>query len=168
MKSLGVLFAFALGLTGCSTSQASNANAPPAFTAADSSAIVASIGRLQAAGQANNWDAWVAEYTPTAVRQPPNAKALNGKAEIDAFDHAFPKVAAFTLAVTSIIGRGDLATIAGTYTLSTAAASGVPAASDEGKWMSVSMKQPDGSWKVIRDGWNSDKPLPTAGAPAKK
>jgi ketosteroid isomerase-like protein len=168
MKSLGVLFAFALGQAGCSTSQASNASAAgSAFTAADSSAIVAMIDRLQAAGQGNNWDAWVAEYTPTAVRQPPNAKALNGKAEIDAFNHAFPKVTAFNVAVTSIIGRSDLATASGTFTLSTSAAPGVPAGSDEGKWMSVAMKQPDGSWKTIRDTWNSDKPLPTA-PPAKK
>jgi ketosteroid isomerase-like protein len=143
------------------------------ITAADSSAIVALDARLKAAALAANWDAWGAEYTSDPVRYAPNMPTLVGKAAADAFNHASPKFSTFDVAVTSVTGRGDLAVTTGTFKASAPAgkdASGkaVPATNDEGKFMQLLLKQADGSWKVARDIWNSDLPVPVATGTAKK
>lgn len=52
---------------------------------------------------------------------------------------------------------GDLAYILGSYTMTTKAAKGTPA-TDRGKYLAVWKKQPDGSWKIEADMWNSDLP----------
>jgi uncharacterized protein (TIGR02246 family) len=51
---------------------------------------------------------------------------------------------------------GDLAVIWGTYT--TAAAEGEEAAAVAGKWMAILERQGDGSWKLLRNIWNTDSP----------
>ena len=161
--------AVALVLVGCAgekpATDSTKSSASAAFTAADSAAILSVNDRLRAAGKANNWDGWLAEMTPDAVFMPPNAGMLSGKPAIDGYLKAYPKLTAFDFTVAEVIGRADVAETRGTFTLSTAAGAAGPAMSDEGKYMSVFMKQADGSWKLVRDIWNSSKPL--APPPAK-
>jgi ketosteroid isomerase-like protein len=46
---------------------------------------------------------------------------------------------------------------------------GQPQAPDSGKYIEVWRKQANGNWKIIRDVFNSDVPLPTPSpVPAKK
>jgi len=59
---------------------------------------------------------------------------------------------------------GELAYITGTYEMTMNDAKGKPA-KEKGKYVEIFKKQPDGSWKVIVDIWNSDLP---AAAPAGK
>ena len=104
---------------------------------------------------------------PEPVRLPPHAPTVAGKAASDAFNRATPKFTTFELAVTSIVGRGDLAVATGSFTLSVAAGKdsagkATPAVNDQGKFMQVLMKQADGSWKIARDIWNSDLPVGVA------
>jgi len=65
-----------------------------------------------------------------------------------------------------VAASGDMAYVQGTYTVSTPGPDGKPV-SDKGKYLAVSKKQADGSWKVSEDTWNSDMPA-VAPAPAKK
>jgi ketosteroid isomerase-like protein len=170
-----VAVALSIACTGTQSSSddAVKSGATSAASAADSAAIVAIEGRLQAAALAANWDAWGAEYVADPVRYPPNAQPVMGKAASDAFNRASPKFTAFKLATTLIVVRGDLAAVSGTFKLSIgagkdAAGKATPAASDEGKFMQLLMKQADGSWKVARDIWNSSLPVPAAAAAAAK
>ena len=155
-------------LAACSGSRSPGAGADTSastapFTAADSSAIVALLNRMQGAARAGNWDAWGAEYTAEPVRMPPNAPTLVGKAAADAFNHAAPRFSTFDVKVTSIVGNGDLAVATGTYTARAAAGKdsagkATPAVNEEGKFMQSLRKQSDGSWEVERDIWNSSLP----------
>lgn len=158
---------FAVACAGGSGGEGAKSGSSAAITSADSSAIVALNGRLKAAALAANWDAWGAEYTSDPVRLPPNVGALVGKAAADAFNHATPKFAAFDVTVGFVTGRNDLAVTTGTFKATAlagqdAAGKAMPAISEEGKFMQLLMKQPDGSWKIARDIWNSDLPLPGA------
>jgi uncharacterized protein (TIGR02246 family) len=65
-----------------------------------------------------------------------------------------------------VAASGDMAYVQGTYSVSTPGPDGKPV-SDKGKYLAVSKKQADGSWKVSEDMWNSDLPA-VAPAPAKK
>jgi uncharacterized protein (TIGR02246 family) len=55
-------------------------------------------------------------------------------------------------------GSADLGYSSGTYQMSFQDASG-KTVSDQGKYVVVWKKQPDGSWKVVRDISNSDLPV---------
>ena len=158
--------------TACAAPKTSD-GAGAGITPTDSAAIVALDSRLATAGLAGNWDAWGAEFTSDPVRLPPNAPILVGKAAADAFNRSSPKFATFEVAVTSVIGRGDVAVATGTFKASVpvgkdATGKATPAINDVGKFMQVLMKQSDGGWKIARDIWNSDLPVPGPISPAKK
>ncbi len=165
MKSWTSTVALVL-LCACTASQQSTTSAA-AFTSADSTAIAAGLDRMVAAARAGNWDAWGAEYTADPVRYPPNSPPLVGKAAADGFNHASPKFSTFDAKLTSLVGNGDLAVATGTFSVGAAAGrdsrgQATPAFRDEGTFMEVLQKQPDGSWKTSRDIWNSR--LPASGS----
>ena len=174
MRSLVGVAVFAASIAACSgrSSRATmDQSASGALTPADSSAIVAISARLQAAGLSANWDTWNGDFTSEPVRLPPNAPTVTGRAASDAFNRATPRFTTFDFAVTSLIGRGDLAVATGSFRISLpagkdSAGKNTPAVIDQGKFMQVLMKQADGSWKIARDIWNSD--LSVAAAPATK
>lgn len=130
------------------------------WTVQDSTDIAALFDRLKAAGGANDWTAWTAEYTADAVRLPPNSGALRGTQAIMDWNDSFPTVTAFDFTVERLMGGGDVAVGHGSFTLSAAVADTAPAVEDRGKFMTAFRKQADGSWKIVADIWNSDLPVP--------
>ena len=68
-------------------------------------------------------------------------------------------------AVTDVVGYGDLAYSRGNYSM-TLTIPGVPMPIEEqGKFVQIYRKQADGSWKMTREIYNSDLPLPTQPPP---
>jgi ketosteroid isomerase-like protein len=109
----------------------------------------------------------VAYYSDDAIVLPPNATSAATKETIR-------KVWKDILATSGIVitwkpakvrlGKsGEMAWVNGAYELSMNDASGKPA-NDQGKYLEVWEKQPDGNWKCAADMWNSDLagPAPTA------
>ena len=58
---------------------------------------------------------------------------------------------------------GDLAYVSGTYEETMTDASRKPG-KDRGKYLAIFKKQADGTWKCIRDIWNSDLPASATAA----
>ena len=151
---LASLFAF---LPACQCTQAA-----PGFTEADRTAIHAldaSFARLAVAG---DYKALVELfYAEDALFLAPNAPAATGRAGIEAALRSMPPITKFKLQSDDIDGTGDLAYSRGRYAL-TMAPPGAPPIDDQGKSLVVLRRQKDGSWKAIRDMFNSDLPLPGA------
>jgi ketosteroid isomerase-like protein len=106
-----------------------------------------------------DWNAAVdAHYAEDAKVLLPNAPAAEGRAAIKAAFAQFPPMKEFRWDVVSLEGRGDLAYEHGTYLMTTAAAGGLASVTDKGKGIVVHKKQADGTWRIIRDIWNSDSP----------
>jgi ketosteroid isomerase-like protein len=172
MRTLITVAAFAALSAACSGAPSpatTDESASGALTAADSAAIVAVSARLAAAGLSRDWAAWNEDFITDPVRLPPHAPTVSGKASSDALNDATPQFTTFDVAITSIVGRADLAVATGSFKLTVAAgqdSSGkpTPAVNDQGKFVQVLMKQPDGSWKIARDIWNSDLPVVAARA----
>jgi ketosteroid isomerase-like protein len=72
-----------------------------------------------------------------------------------------PNTPAFlSLKDNEVMGYADLAYLRGSYSM-TFSLPGVPAPIDEqGKFLQIYRKQGDGSWKITREIYNSDLPLP--------
>ena len=104
--------------------------------------------------------AGAALYTEDAVLMPPNQPMVQGRAAIQTWKEASPTFTEFNLTVEEIDGRGDLAFVRGTYSLTMELEGAPEPIQDTGKFLDILQKQEDGSWLIAVDIFNSDLPLP--------
>jgi uncharacterized protein (TIGR02246 family) len=148
---------------------ASTACQPPAQEAAglseeDVATIAASPDAFAEAMLAGDWAAVAALYTEDAVFMHPNRPAVEGRAAIQARMEQLRPFEQFEATIVEIDGRGDLAFVRATYS-ETYTVEGTPEPiHDTGKYVEIWRKQPDGSWLIAVEIWNSDLPLPEGGA----
>jgi uncharacterized protein (TIGR02246 family) len=135
--------------------------APAGLSAEDEAAVRAVDAEWARAATAGDAKALTAVYASDATLLPPNEAEAKGEAvgkyNADMLS-AYP--AKMELNTTAVEGRGDLAYAVGTWratpTPKKAGAKAPPP--EEGKYLEVLKKQPDGSWKIVYDMWNSNAP----------
>jgi len=132
--------------------------APPSLSEADRAGIRAVTDSFVAYAKAHRDSAGAMLYTENASVMPPNSGIVEGRAAIRAWLQQLPPLSEFTLTEVEVDGRGDLAYVRGTYTLTATDASGKPAAPDHGKYLEVRRRQTDGNWLIVVDIFNSDLP----------
>jgi ketosteroid isomerase-like protein len=133
----------------------------------DATAIRTAAAGFQKAVRDTAWSTWANFYAGDAQFGPPNSPAISGHDALLAWARTVPPSRDFTLRQVDVDGRGDLAYVYGKYSW-VLMVPGEPAAPDSGKYIEVWRKQTDGNWKIIRDVFNSDVPLPPPPAPPKK
>jgi ketosteroid isomerase-like protein len=127
------------------------------LSAADHASIRALTDRFVQQMLAGNFDGLVTLYTENAVLMPPHHPAVQGRAAIQAFLGSFPRISSFSTTVHEIDGRADLAYVRGSYSM-TLHPDGAPGPVEEqGKFLEIRRRQPDGSWPLAVDIFNSDK-----------
>ena len=132
----------------------------------DVAAIKAFAPKAVAATNAGDAAALADLYTEDAIHMSPNQPALVGRAAIQSsyqagFDQLTQKL---TLSLDEVGVSGDWAFSRGTYTgAGTPKAGGGPVVEDNGKFLAIHKRQPDGAWKIHRDIANSDRPFPGGG-----
>ncbi|UCC48290.1 MAG: DUF4440 domain-containing protein [Gemmatimonadota bacterium] len=107
--------------------------------------------------------ALTAFYSEDAVLMPPNEPALEGRAAIQAWNEAQAALGTLTEATftpVQIDGRGDLAFVRGTFSMTMTPEGALEPIQITGKYIEIKRKQADGSWLCVVDIWNSDHPLP--------
>jgi len=110
----------------------------------------------------NNGDleVWISLWDEKGIRMPPDTPAVIGKAQIRAsvanVFQQFNRKIVITNAETWVFG--SLAFARGTYAASRTPKAGGSTAYADGKYLSILKKQPDGSWKIFRDIFNSNVP----------
>jgi uncharacterized protein (TIGR02246 family) len=104
-------------------------------------------------------------YAPNAMAMAPNAPAWRGREEIQkGYDGLLGAMTMkeLRLHTEDVMLGGDLAVETGAYAWTVQPKTkGAQAMPDSGKYVVVWQKQPDASWKMVRDIFNSDRP-PTA------
>jgi ketosteroid isomerase-like protein len=152
-RKLPALVGLALTVTACQ-------GGPAMLSDADAAAIRAGSDTFAENVVSGNRAAVAALYTEDATLMPPNEAAIQGRANIQAWMEAFPPVTQMDLTIEEMEGRGDMAFVRGTFTM-TLAPEGVPEPIQErGKYLEIRKKQADGSWLMTADIFNSDLPLP--------
>jgi uncharacterized protein (TIGR02246 family) len=111
-------------------------------------------------------------YTSDGIALPQNQPAMTGREAIlnynkGMFEQFTPKISIMSEEL-KISGSGDMAFDRGTYTMELTPKAGGAVIMDEGKYLVVLQRQPDGSWKVLRDIDNSSRPLPPPPPAGKK
>jgi uncharacterized protein (TIGR02246 family) len=134
-------------------------NAPAELTATDSAGILAADSAFRAAANAGDAVAVAAVYAGDASLLPPNLPLQRGRGAIRRFWGGLLEAYTVTFETSPdvIEGRGDLAYNMGHYRFTAVPkARSAPGIADEGKFVEILRRQPDGSWKYIVDIYNSN------------
>jgi ketosteroid isomerase-like protein len=131
------------------------------LTANDEAALRQALDIEMKAANAADEAGWAALYTQDAIVLRPHAPAVQGRETIQQWLATLPAISNANGQGVEIVGYGDLAYLRGTYSM-TFSIPGIPVPIDEhGKFLQIYRKQSDGSWKMTREIYNSDLPLPT-------
>jgi ketosteroid isomerase-like protein len=94
-------------------------------------------------------------YTEDVTFMPPNGQPVNGREDLLAWFQEFPRATQMDITVDSIDGEGGLAYVLGSYVM-TIVPEGADPIQDQGKFIEIRKKQPDGSWPLAADIFNSN------------
>ena len=126
------------------------------LTPDDLAAINTTTDQFTALVVAGDFDGACQLYTPEAVVMPPHHPVCNGRAAARQWLGSLPKVTRFEAEIQHIDGRADLAYARGVYAATFQTPDGP--VDDEGKFVEIRRRQPDGSWLIEADIFNSDQP----------
>jgi ketosteroid isomerase-like protein len=137
-------------------------NGPAALSDADKAAIKKTADQALAlfSRPTKDWPAFVKFlYAADAMVLPPNAPAVKGHEAIIDMVQSFPPFSDYRQEPQEIEGSGNLAYDCQSYSM-TFTPPGIPPFTDTGKLVWIWRKQADGSWKLWREIYNSDRPVP--------
>ena len=130
------------------------------LTASDEAALRQALDIEMKAANAADAAGWAAVYAQDAIVLRPHAPAIQGREAIQQWLATLPPISNAKGQGIEIVGYGDLAYLRGSYSM-TFSIPGAPAPFEEqGKFLQIYRKQSDGSWKLTREIYNSDLPLP--------
>lgn len=135
---------------------------PPDTRAADEAAIRDADAAWSKTAEAKNLDAMIAYYTDDAISMPPNEPLASGREAVRKAMGAMFALPGFSLkwqaAKVEVARSADIGYSQGTYEFGMTDPKGKPIM-DHGKYLTIWKKQPDGTWKVAVDTFNSDVPV---------
>ena len=106
-----------------------------------------------------DWPGVAALFVTNAHMMPPNATAVVGRDAILKFYGALPfSFNSFELIVDEADGQGNVGYVRGHYMVTLTPTGAKKAVADTGKFLEARRRQRDGSWPIVVDIWNSDKP----------
>jgi len=150
--AVAVLVTSLLGLVGCSTMQKTS---PEAFERA----VKAILDGYSATLLAGDVDGWIALWDEGGVQLPPNEPMNVGvpaikKSMIATF--AAVRIEKFAIANSGTFVDHEFGFVYGNYTYTLAPKAGGAKIPGDGKYETILKRQPDGSWKIFRDCFNSN------------
>ena len=161
MRRASTLFAALLALA-CAKARDDSAVSQagtPADAAAARTAIESQLGRFRDAMIKGDTATMVSVYTSDAIVLPQGMPMARGRGEIAkgfAGMLAQAPVTKFEWQIVDVTMAGDHAIETGTYAMTMTPKAGKPI-DDVGKYIAIWKKDADGSWKMVRDIFNSDK-----------
>ncbi len=129
----------------------------------DQKAVTAAINgvwsRYTSSLNSGDIDGWMSLWVDSGVQMPPNEPPVIGKEAIRARNKGVLDRFAFSMTITNheVGVGGDWAFARGTFAATLTPKAGGAAVSIDGKYMTILARQPDGSWKIHRDIFNSNK-----------
>lgn len=115
-----------------------------------------------AAVNSGDAEAWADCFTDDGVQMPPYFAANTGNAAIRGWCKGFMSMfgSQFSLTVEEVQVADEWAFERGLYEITLTPKAGGGPMKDKGKYITLYRRLADGAWKMARDIWNSDLPLP--------
>lgn len=124
-------------------------------------AVQDTLDKYSAAMNAEDSDLWISLWDENGIQMPPNAPAEIGKPAIDKMIRESYQALdweKFTIHLKEVKVAGDWGFARGTYSASITPKAGGETAFIDGKYLTIFKRQPDSSWKIFRDCFNSNVP----------
>jgi len=124
-------------------------------------AVQDTMDKYSIAMNAENSDLWILLWDENGMQMPPGAPAVVGKPAIEKGirgSHQALDWEEFTINLEEVQVAGDWGFARGTYSASITPKAGGETAFLDGKYLTIFKRQPDGSWKIFRDCFNSNVP----------
>jgi ketosteroid isomerase-like protein len=132
---------------------------PASLTQSDKDAIQKNLNDFTQAVNKNTADL-VNVYPEEIISLPPHEDEVVGKQKvIERHSGPGPKATSFTTTSQEIDGAGEMAFARGVWEFKGTLDDSIDI-QDKGKYLVILKKQPDASWKMIREMWNSNLPIP--------
>lgn len=149
-----ILMVVVLALAGCQAA----ASSPAEDEAAAAAAVDAIFTEYVASLEAGDADRWLAQWAEDGIQMPPGAPPNIGKAMITKRVTGMLEKFAVEMDINTdeVIVAGDLALARGMYIATFAPKDGSAPMLIDGKFYTTFKQQPDGSWKIYRDIFNSN------------
>jgi ketosteroid isomerase-like protein len=129
----------------------------------DVAAIKRTVDSIVRATLDGDWEAWETYWTEDAMTMYAHSPPVEGRAEVrDSWQSA--NITDFVATPLKIEGRDGLAYVRGAYSLAVAIEGMPESVSDQGKFLLILKKSPDGSWAVAIDAASTNEPLPEPSA----
>jgi uncharacterized protein (TIGR02246 family) len=116
-----------------------------------------------AAVNSGDVEAWAALFTDDGVQMPPRFPSNVGRDAIEAWTKGFmaPFDVSFALPPSDVqVTSPDWALEAGTWEIALTPKAGGEQIRDAGKYVTIYKRQPDDTWAMSHDIWNSSNPPP--------
>ena len=142
-----------LSLAGCSSQERG-----------DLEAVTAAVNNIwnqySSSLNSGDLDRWMSLWTEGGVQMPPGEPPVIGKDQIRARNKGVLDQFTFNVRITNeeVGVARDWAFARGTYRATLTPKEGGEATVVDGKYMTILQRQPDGSWKIHRDIFNSNVP----------
>jgi len=160
--TLFVFVVLLLMTVGCSNTPTTPAP-PPDTRAADLQAVKDVETAWSKDANSKDAEKWASYFTDDGSGLYPGAPTVHGKAAIKAALAPYMKDPNFSLNFQSTRAMaskgGDMVYSEGTYTMTMTNPKTKKPMTDKGKYLTVYMKQADGSWKAVSDTYNSDSQM---------
>jgi len=126
----------------------------------EQAAVARNTAALLAAVNASDVAGILAVWSASGVLMPPHHPAVHGRAEIERYFNRLFEQRRFKFSFTSSLIEvfGEIAFERLEYEASVRPVDGGQEFRDVGKGLHVYRREGDGSWKLVADIWNSDKP----------
>ena len=147
------------GLLGIAAVACGSAGGPSAIFDTDKTLIRASLDTFTAYIVTHRDSMAANMYAENATMMPPNLPMVQGRANIRTWIKSVPSIQRFIASAIEINGRGDLAYVRGTYSLTWLAGG-----DERGKFLEVRRRERNGRWLIIADIFNQDAPVPSTTA----
>jgi uncharacterized protein (TIGR02246 family) len=132
-----------------------------ALTPDDVAALESAADGYLAAMRAEDWGLVAQSFTEDAVRIPPHEEPHQGRDAIEAWLGGIEKLVSYELTRDAVVGAEGLAYVRGRYAITLRPRGAPGPISDEGDFLEVWRREPDGAWRVAEAIWNTRTPLGT-------
>jgi uncharacterized protein (TIGR02246 family) len=169
MRFTSTIALLALVLAGCAR-EGEEAAQQIEMGAAEMAALTAAFDQVRTAFEqayeTGDATALAGLYTDDGTQLPPLEALRQGKAAIEeAYRLQFGQTASRDIVITALTrgASGDIAYEIGTFTITAQVTGQAEPLREDGKYLVVSMKQADGSWKILAHSWNTNAPATPPG-----
>ena len=160
-RMIGLLILVALLLSACQLTVAQPGAAAQSSDEDVAAAVNAIWDEYEASVIAGDIERWIAQWTDDGVQMPPNEPFVEGKEGI--FERVGARIEAgstntFVIDALETTSAGDWAYSRGVYKVTFPLGDSGEEGVIDGKFMTILKRQPDGTWKIHRDIYNSNVP----------